>query len=160
MREKNRKLIIDIPALVSLSERTIAGAVLDRPNQTLKITTSVDPTFNKGEPFVILDHRTRTLACPDGYPLSFSSVINSRARVVITEGEKGEEKIDLFDPSYQEKGIVLREIFFIPTAEKRSRIIWFSGGLGSSGFYAIALENLSETKRIREERIVLIPLSA
>jgi len=160
LREKNRKPIIDIPALVSLSERTIAGAVLDRSGQTLKITTSVDPAFNKGEPLVIRDHRTRTLACPDNHPLSFSSVINSRARVVITEGEKGEEKIDLFNPSYQEGGVALREIFFIPTAEKRSRIIWFSGGLGLNGFYAVALENLSETKKIREERMTLIPLSA
>ena len=157
---KRRRTIIDIPALVSLSEGAIADAVFEGQKTSLKITTGVDPIFNKGEPLVIRDYRTRTLAYPDISPLSFSAVINSRARVIITRGEKGEEKIDLLDPHYQERGVVLREIVFIPSAERRSRIIWISGGFGPNGFYAIALENLSEAKKIREETARLIPIPA
>jgi len=157
---KKEKTIIDVPALVSLSEGTIADAVFDETKRFLEITTGVDPASNKGKLLVIHDHRTRTLAYSDNSPLSFGAVINSRARVIITKGEKNEEKIDLLDAPYQEKGIVLREIFFIPNAERRSRIVWFLGGFGPVGFYAIALEDLSEAKKIREEKIFLIPLTA
>ncbi len=157
---EKRKPIIDVPALVSLSDGTIAGAEFDRTKNFLTITTNVDPSLNSGYPLVIHDHRTRTLDCRDSPPSFLPFAMNLKARVIVSKGTKGDERIGLFDPTYPERGVVLREIFFIPDKERRERILWFAGGISFSGFYAIALEDFSETEKLRERNFIAIPLPA
>lgn len=161
MREtERRKVVVNVPALVSLSDDLITAAILNESEKFLEITTNVDRMFNNGEILFVRDYRTKTISHYDSHPFSLIRIVNARAKIVVTKGSAGDERIDLFDPFYSEKGIVLREIFFIPEEKRRERIIWFSGGTTANGFYAVALEDLSEAKRIREEKKFLIPLPA
>lgn len=161
MREtERRKVVVNVPALVSLSDDLITASILNESEKFLEMTTNVDRKFNNGETLFIRDYRTKTISHYDNHLPSPIRIVNTRAKVIITRGSAGDERIDLFDPIYSEKGIILREIFFIPEEKRRERIIWFSGGTTANGFYAVALEDLSEAKRIREEKKFLIPLPA